>query len=49
MQNLKKKQLYLGHVGQPLQNCENSLEVVANGVVGHTVVVHDLDSTQLIV
>lgn len=38
-----------GHVGQPLQEGENALKVVTDGVVGHAVVVHDLDSTQLVV
>lgn len=40
---------YHGHVGQPLQKCEDSLKVVTNGAVGHAVVVHDLDSTKLVV
>lgn len=45
----QQQQFHHGHVGQPLQDGENSLEVVADSVVGHAVVVHDLDSTQLVV
>ena len=40
---------YLGHVGEPLQESEHTLEVIAHRAVGHTVVVHDLHSTQLVV
>lgn len=40
---------YFGHVGQPLQQRVDALEVVANGVVGHAIVVHDLNPAQLVV
>lgn len=40
---------YHGHVGQPLQKREDSLKVIANSTVGHTIVVHDLNSTKLVV
>lgn len=40
---------YLGHVGEPLQDIEDSLKVVTNGGVGHTIVVHDLNPTKLVV
>ena len=40
---------HLGHVGEPLQQGEHALEVVADGGVRHAVVVHDLDPPQLVV
>lgn len=40
---------HLGHVGQPLQQSKDALKVVTNGAVGHAVVVHDLNSAQLVV
>lgn len=45
----QQEQDYLGHVGQPLQQVKDSLKVIADSTVGHTVVVHDLNSTQLVV
>lgn len=45
----ERRKLHHGHIGQPLQEGENTLEVVADGVVGHAIVVHNLDSTQLVV
>lgn len=44
-----RPELYLGHVGQPLQEREDALEVIAHRAVGDAVVVHDLDSAQLVV
>lgn len=40
---------YHGHVGQPLQKREDSLKVITNSSVGHTIVVHDLNATELVV
>ena len=34
-----------GDVGEPLEYLEDSAEVVLDGVVGDTVVVHDLGAT----
>ena len=41
--------LYLWHIGQPLQDGVNALEVVRHGDVGDAVVVHDLHAAQLVV
>lgn len=40
---------YLGHVGKPLEKSEDSFEVITDCAVGHTIVVHDLNSTKLVV
>lgn len=40
---------YLGHVGEPLQESVDPLKVVAHCAVCHSVVVHDLNASQLIV
>lgn len=40
---------YLGHVGEPLEDGVDAFEVIRDGHVGDTVVVHDLHSAQLVV
>lgn len=40
---------YLGHVGEPVQQHVDSLKVITHSAVCHTVVVHDLNPTQLVV
>lgn len=40
---------YLWHVGKPLQDGVNAFKVITDSVMGHPVVVHDLDPSQLVV
>lgn len=40
---------HLGHVRQPVQDSENSFKVIANDVVGHPIVVHNLDAPELVI
>lgn len=32
-----------------MQDSENPLKVITNGAVGHPIVVHDLDATELVI
>ena len=41
--------LYLGHVGEPLQDLVNTSKVIMRHRVGHSIVVHDLYAPQLVV
>ena len=43
--------LYLGHVGEPLQDLVNTSKVIMRHrtCVGHSIVVHDLYAPQLVV
>lgn len=42
-------QAHLRHVRQPVQDSEDPLKVITNGAVGHPIVVHDLDATELVI
>ena len=41
--------LYLGHVGEPLQDLVHTGKVIMRHRVGHSIVVHDLYAPQLVV
>lgn len=41
--------MYLRHIGEPAQDSENALKVIGHRGVRHSVVVHDLDASQLVV
>ena len=41
--------MYLRHIGEPPQDSENALKIIGHRSVRHSVVVHDLDASQLVV
>lgn len=49
LQGAGARVLHLRHIGQPLQDGINALEVVRHDDVGDAIVIHDLHATQLVV
>lgn len=39
----------LWHIGEPLEDGEDALKVIWHGGVSHSIIVHDLDPSQLVV
>lgn len=47
--NKETNEMYLWHVGEPLQNGIDTFKVITYSAVGHSIVMHDLDATQLVI